>query len=505
MRESLAVALARQQHTPVQSRRYLSAAELAAAHGSAHRGRDGGDALGSARRGCGSGVGQASATTARAERFAGRAGACVRCHTRAPPRARCDHRCARGRTATTPTSSACLRSSTAWSPRCSASATDRPARPRLAVLPRGRRAAYSYTPEELARIYDFPVLDNGGAGLRITVGIAELGGAVYRPDLAAFTARNPRLRVVEEAVHGWGPDVRPFGPDTEVALDWQVIAGVLAHCAPQADVLVVIKYAPNTDRGFSNLEASFATDGRDYSAVSTSWGAPEDRWTPAAMDAMDRAFQLGALRGIVHSVAAGDNGSTDARGDGRQHADHPASAPHAVGMRGHAAGRRARAAHQRGGVERAAYRPGRDRAAASASTSRCRGTRRTPASTPSRPTTAARAWRARRRRQRRPAHRLRRSITAVSTGGRRHLGGGAAVDARCSRSWRRRPATVSATCCRRCTARATWGSPTSPTGDNGAYPAGPGWDASTGLGVPVGTRLCAQRCAARWCSDAARL
>ncbi|MDQ6856696.1 MAG: S53 family peptidase [Candidatus Dormibacteraeota bacterium] len=207
-------------------------------------------------------------------------------------------------------------------------------RPRLAVLPRGRRATYSYTPEELARIYDFPVLDNGGAGVRITVGIAELGGAVYRPDLAAFAARNPRLRIVEEAVNGWGPTSDPFGPDTEVALDWQVIAGMLTHCAPEADVLIVIKYAPNTDRGFSNLEASFATDGRDYSAVSTSWGAPEDRWTPAAMEAMDRAFQLGALRGIVHSVAAGDNGSTDGRGDGRQHADHPASAPHAVACGG---------------------------------------------------------------------------------------------------------------------------------------------------------------------------
>lgn len=208
------------------------------------------------------------------------------------------------------------------------------ARPRLAVLPRGVAAPYSYTPEQVAEIYDFPVLPEGGANTRITVGIAELGGAVLRADLAAFTARNPRLRIVEEAVHGWGPLSDPFGPDTEVALDWQVIAGVLARCAPQAEVQIVIKYAPNTDRGFTNLEAAFATDGRDYSAVSTSWGAPEGLWTPAAMDAMDRAFQLGAVRGIVHSVAAGDNGSTDARHDGHQHADHPASAPNAVGCGG---------------------------------------------------------------------------------------------------------------------------------------------------------------------------
>lgn len=213
--------------------------------------------------------------------------------------------------------------------------SNRPAaRPRLAVLPRGVAAPYSRTAAEIAEVYDFPTLPDGGTGARITVGIAELGGAVHRPDLAAFIARNPRLRVIEEAVQGWGPISDPFGPDTEVALDWQVIAGILTRFAPQADVQIVIKYAPNTDRGFTNLLASFATDGRDYAAVSTSWGSPEDRWTPAAMDAMDRAFRLGSVRGIVHSVAAGDNGSTDGRDDGRQHADHPASSPSAVGCGG---------------------------------------------------------------------------------------------------------------------------------------------------------------------------
>jgi kumamolisin len=208
------------------------------------------------------------------------------------------------------------------------------ARPRTAVLPRGVPAPDSHTAAEVAEVYDFPVLPDGGRGTRITVGIAELGGAVHRADLPAFTARNPRLRVIEEAVQGWGPISDPFGPDTEVALDWQVIAGVLGRCAPEADIEVVVKYAPNTDRGFTNLEASFATDGRDYSAVSTSWGSPENRWTPLAMDAMDRAFRLGAVRGLVHSVAAGDNGSSDGVSDGRQHADHPASSPHAVGCGG---------------------------------------------------------------------------------------------------------------------------------------------------------------------------
>jgi kumamolisin len=330
--DTLAIALARQHHTQVQNRRYPSATQLVKEH-RAH-GHDvalvtaWANAAGlrvHARDGAGSALDVSGSLAALARAFGVELEGCrARDMCTGALAVYRDHR---GELSVPAELDGVVTAALGLS--------DRPVgRPRLAVLPRGTVAAYSYTPEELARVYDFPVLPNGGEGVRITVGIAELGGAVHRPDLAAFTSRNPRLRVVEEAVQGWGPVSDPFGPDTEVALDWQVIAGALSFCAPQADVVVVIKYAPNTDRGFTNLEASFATDGRDYMAVSTSWGAPEDLWTPAAMDAMDHSFQMGEVRGIVHTVAAGDNGSADARIDGRQHADHPASAPHAVGCGG---------------------------------------------------------------------------------------------------------------------------------------------------------------------------
>ncbi len=330
--DTLAVALARQQHTPVQSRRYANAAELIRNH----RARPGDiEAVMDWATAAGLRVRRPDTATTTVD-VSGSVGALARAfavtlesrRVRNPVTGALtvyrDHR-----------DELSVPAALDGIVTAALGLSNRPvARARLALLPRGLGPSHTYGAEELARIYDFPVLPNGGAGTRITVGIAELGGAVHRPDLAAVAARHPGLRVVEEAVQGWGPTSDPFGPDTEVALDWQVIAGVLAHCAPQADVLIVIKYAPNTDRGFSNLEASFATDGRNYAAVSTSWGAPEDRWTGSAMDAMDRAFQMGAVRGMVHSVAAGDNGSTDARSDGRQHADHPASAPHAVGCGG---------------------------------------------------------------------------------------------------------------------------------------------------------------------------
>jgi kumamolisin len=369
--------------------------------------------------------------------------------------------------------------------------SDRPvARPRLAVAPRGAATLGGYSPQEVARIYDFPVLDNGGEGLRITVGVAELGGAVYRPDLAACAARNPRLRVVEETVQGWGPVSDPFGPDTEVALDWQVIAGALAHCAPRAKVLVVIKYAPNTDRGFTNLEASFATDGRDYLSVSTSWGAPEDLWTPAAMDAMERAFQLGALRGFVHTVAAGDNGSADARLDGRQHADHPASAPHAVGC----GGTRLVAEAGRRLAEEAWNELGAAQGATGGGVSRHFAVPRYQSGAGIHPVSVDDGTTGR-------------GVPDVAgnadplsgyvihhRGADRVVGGTSAV----APLWAALLAAVSVATGHRLgnVLPALYGARDAGftdivAGDNGAYASGPGWDAATGLGVPLGRSLCA--------------
>ena len=250
--ESMAVALARQQHTPVQTRRYPSAVEFADAHGCAAA-----DVALVTRWASVNGLhARRSPHSPTTLELRGAVGALARAFEVSLERRRerdmvtgalAVYRDHRDELSVPIDLDGVITAALGLS--------DRPVgTPRLAVLPRGRQAVYTYTPEELAQIYDFPMLADGGRGLRITVGIAELGGAVHRPDVAAFTARNPRLRVIEEAVHGWGPSSDPFGPDTEVALDWQVIAGILGYCAPQADVLVVIKYAPNTDRGFSNLE-----------------------------------------------------------------------------------------------------------------------------------------------------------------------------------------------------------------------------------------------------------
>ena len=52
------------------------------------------------------------------------------------------------------------------------------------------------------------------------------------------------------------------------------------------------------------------------------------------MDEMEQAFVDAAAMGVTVTVAAGDSGSTDGQPDGLQHVDFPASAPHALGCGG---------------------------------------------------------------------------------------------------------------------------------------------------------------------------
>jgi kumamolisin len=68
--------------------------------------------------------------------------------------------------------------------------------------------------------------------------------------------------------------------------------------------------------------------------VSISWGQSEDQWTAQARTAMDQAFADAAALGVTVCAASGDNGSTDGQTDGRQHADFPASSPHALACGG---------------------------------------------------------------------------------------------------------------------------------------------------------------------------
>jgi kumamolisin len=112
-------------------------------------------------------------------------------------------------------------------------------------------------------------------------------------------------------------------------LDIEVAAAV----APKAKIAVY--FAPNTNKGFLDAITKALHDTTNKpSVISISWGSAEKNWTGQAMTAFDQAFQTAASMGVTVCCAAGDNGSGDGAGDGKQHVDFPASSPFALGCGG---------------------------------------------------------------------------------------------------------------------------------------------------------------------------
>ena len=193
----------------------------------------------------------------------------------------------------------------------------------------GAAAATSYTPVQIAGLYQFPP---GTDGTGQTIAIIELGGGFAASDLDSYFGGLgiPVPTVTAAGVDGASnqPGKDPSGADGEVLLDIEV-AGAVAPGAHQ-----VVYFAPNTDQGFTDavLAAIHATP--TPVAVSISWGQSEDAWTAQTRTALDQAIADAAALGVTVTAAAGDNGSSDGQNDGRPHTDFPASSPHALACGG---------------------------------------------------------------------------------------------------------------------------------------------------------------------------
>lgn len=199
----------------------------------------------------------------------------------------------------------------------------------LQPRPAAAAAAASFTPPQVARLYDFAPAATGSGQC---IAIIELGGGLRRSDLKAYFSQLGIASPKIVAISVDGAKSRPTkasSADGEVMLDIEVAGSI----APGATIAVY--FAPNTDRGFLDAVTRAVHDNVNKpSVISISWGGAEIHWTAQAMQAMDGAFQEAALVGVTVLCASGDNGSDDAVGDGLAHADFPASSPHAVGCGG---------------------------------------------------------------------------------------------------------------------------------------------------------------------------
>jgi kumamolisin len=190
-------------------------------------------------------------------------------------------------------------------------------------------AGVSYTPRQVAELYQFP-LDADGTGQ--TVGILELGGGYTATDLKSYFSS---LGVEEPDVvsvsvdNGTNAPTNPNSSDGEVQLDIEVVGAV----APGAKIAVY--FAPNTSQGFQDALTTAIHDATNKpSVISISWGSAESTWTAQAMTAFDSAAQDAAALGVTICAASGDSGSSDGVTDGANHVDFPASSPHILACGG---------------------------------------------------------------------------------------------------------------------------------------------------------------------------
>jgi kumamolisin len=363
---------------------------------------------------------------------------------------------------------------------------DRPAaRPRLAVAP-AAAVNTSYSPAEVARLYRFPA---GTDGSGQTVAILELGGGYRKEDLDTYFAALgiPVPEVVAVGVDGaTNSPGDASGADGEVMLDIEVVGAV----APGARM--VVYFAPNTDDGFLDALSQATHASPRPTAISISWGQRESGWTEQARTAFSDALQDAAALGVTVTAAAGDNGSSDGAPDGRPHVDFPASSPWALACGGTRLeadpvsgtitaevvwNNGSRTSATGGGVSTVFPQPSWQAGAGVPVVGRVTGRGVPDVAGNADPQTGYRV-----------------RVDGVDT----VIGGTSAVSplwaglvARLAQATGTAPGFLQPALYRGVDGAVPPGFRDITVGDNGAYSAGPGWDACTGLGVPIGDELLA--------------
>jgi kumamolisin len=182
---------------------------------------------------------------------------------------------------------------------------------------------------QVAQAYAFPA-NTTGAGQ--TIAILELGGGYSTADLTTYFSG---LGIAEPSVTAVGVDGGQNNPGVDTGADGEVMLDIEVAGAVAPGAKIVVYFVPNTDQGFlDGLSTAVHDTAHAVSVVSISWGGPEESWSAQGRQQMEQILVEAAGLGVTVTVAAGDSGSTDGVGDGKQHVDFPASAPHALACGG---------------------------------------------------------------------------------------------------------------------------------------------------------------------------
>ena len=227
---------------------------------------------------------------------------------------------------------------------------------RQPTLSRSVASPTPFLPTRLAQLYDFPgQVDGTGqviAVLAFNGQIADSGSSApggYDPNvLQNYFSQQVQVtppQITNVVVHGpgnqAGDGTDPNDASGEIMLDLQVVGSV----APGAKI--VVYFTEFTEQGWVDAIQTIVHDTDNNPRIlSCSYGNAETAsdagtadqrgslWTNGAIEQANSAFQVAALAGMSICCASGDAGSPDGDSDGLSHVDFPASSPYVLGCGG---------------------------------------------------------------------------------------------------------------------------------------------------------------------------
>ncbi|HEY4902304.1 MAG TPA: S53 family peptidase [Candidatus Sulfotelmatobacter sp.] len=196
------------------------------------------------------------------------------------------------------------------------------------VSAHAQQTANAFTPLQVGSAYNFPKNADGSGQC---IGIIELGGGYQPSDISYYFQNVLNLSaptIVDVPVDG-AANTPGGADDGEVLLDIEVAGAI----APKSTIAVY--FAPNSDQGFYDAIAGAVHDAKNNpSVISISWGGSESEWSQQSLAEFNKLLQDAASLGVTVCIASGDDGSTDGATDGLQHVDFPASSPYALACGG---------------------------------------------------------------------------------------------------------------------------------------------------------------------------
>ena len=201
-------------------------------------------------------------------------------------------------------------------------------------------SSVAMTTPQLASFYKFPPgLDGAGQ----CIGVVEFGGGYAIADINGYFSQlginTPSI--VDVTVSGGsnsptpGTGFNPFDATIEVELDVEVVGAA----APGASMAVYFVGSSGTNAWVEVISAAISDTTNNPSVLSISWGLAEDAAPDQFKSAVDQALASAAAAGITVLIASGDQGSTGSWGqqgppDTLAHVNFPPSSPNATGVGG---------------------------------------------------------------------------------------------------------------------------------------------------------------------------